>query len=72
VANVGEDFTVQVESNRTLVLSKKKGDKGLIYTLGDDCITLDLGVVPVSGNTKVTLFRPGKKVKSFLGPRRLP
>merc|ERR1712137_1394057 len=33
----------------------------LVYTFGEDSITLDLGVIPVSGNTKITIFKPGKK-----------
>ena len=51
-----------MESNGTIVKSKKKGDKGLVYVFGEDSVTLDLGVIPVSGNTKITIFKPGKKV----------
>merc|ERR1711974_39826 len=54
-------FSIQVESNGTIVKNKKKGDKGLVYVYGEDSVTLDLGVIPVSGNTKVTIFKPGKK-----------
>jgi len=54
-------FALQIESNGSVIKYLKKGDKGLVYVLGKDSVTLDLGVVPVSGNTKVTLFKPGKK-----------
>jgi hypothetical protein len=55
-----------VESNGTLLTYKKKGDSGLSYYPGEGHIVLDLGTVPVSGNTKVTLYKPGKKVCSPL------
>jgi len=58
--------SIAIESNGTAVLFKKKGDKGLVYTFGEDSVTLDLGVVPVSGNTKVILYRPGKKKELLL------
>jgi len=59
-------LSISIESNGTQTLFKKKGDKGLVYTFGEDSVTLDLGVVPVSGNTKVTLYRPGKKKELLL------
>lgn len=54
-------FGLLIESNGTAVKTKRKGDKGLIYLRGEDSVTLDLGTLPVSGNTKITIFKPGKK-----------
>ena len=64
--NIKKDFGISVESNFSLLLYKKKGDNGLSYYPGENHVVLDLGIVPVSGNTKITLYKPGKKVLSLL------